>query len=78
MITVPCMHLQICTGILVAFIIGLPYASEDLYSVHILHSKVGWWRVMLATAVLPALCQVDRYAAAYSLCLWLAENSTAP
>ncbi len=63
-LTLWCMHAQICTGILAAFILGLPYASEDLFSVHILHSDIGWWRVMLATAVLPAFCQASSCVAA--------------
>ena len=61
--TVQYMYAQICFGILVAFMLGLPYASEELYSVRIFDSEVGWWRVMLAMAVLPALCQVCSCAA---------------
>ena len=70
--------LQICTGILVAFILGLPYASEDLFSIHILHSDIGWWRVMLASAVLPALCQASTCVAQYVVSLWLGGTSRAP
>ncbi len=54
------MSAQICFGILVAFMLGLPYASEEVFSVTILGSSIGWWRVMLAAAVLPALLQVTR------------------
>ena len=50
--------MQICFGILVAFMLGLPYASEELFSVAFLGKTLGWWRVMLAAAVVPALLQV--------------------
>ena len=55
------MPVQICLGILVAFMLGLPYASEEVFSVTVLGRSIGWWRVMLAAAVLPALLQVTTF-----------------
>jgi len=72
------MHVQICTGILAAFVLGLPYASEDLFSVHILRSDIGWWRVMLATAGLPALCQASLCVAVWFVYGWKGTFVTSP
>ena len=51
-------QLSVCTGSLVAFVIGLPYASKTAYALNIGGVEVAWWRAMQALGILPALLQV--------------------
>ncbi|KAK9863462.1 hypothetical protein WJX84_005596 [Apatococcus fuscideae] len=52
-----CNQLSVCTGSLVAFVIGLPYASKTAYALNIGGVEVAWWRAMQALGILPALLQ---------------------
>ena len=48
----------ICLGILVAYLIGLPYISDKPQALHIGSHDIAWWRIMLAFGMLPAAAQV--------------------
>lgn len=53
-------HVQvfICVGILVAYLVGLPYRDNIAQHAYIGSSDVAWWRVMLAFGLIPAALQV--------------------
>ena len=53
-------HVQvfICVGILVAYLVGLPYRDNTAQHAYIGGSDVAWWRVMLAFGLIPAALQV--------------------
>lgn len=51
------MQLFVCVGILVAFVIGLPYDGKEA-TVQLLGHDTAWWRVMFAVGVIPAAMQV--------------------
>lgn len=48
----------ICIGILVAYLLGLPYRNNTAQHAYIGGSDVAWWRVMLAFGLIPAALQV--------------------
>ena len=48
----------ICVGILVAYLVGLPYRNNMPQHAYIGGSDVAWWRVMLALGLIPAALQV--------------------
>ncbi|CAL5223439.1 g5955 [Coccomyxa viridis] len=47
----------ICVGILVAYLVGLPYRNNTPQHAYIGGSDVAWWRVMLALGLIPAALQ---------------------
>ncbi|KAL3148888.1 hypothetical protein ABBQ32_001758 [Trebouxia sp. C0010 RCD-2024] len=49
-------QLFVCVGILVAFVIGLPYDGKEA-TVQLLGYDTAWWRVMFAIGLLPATMQ---------------------
>lgn len=61
------LQLFVCVGILVAFVIGLPYDGKEA-TVQLLDHDTAWWRVMFAIGLLPAAMQVCVLAPA-STCL---------
>lgn len=48
----------ICVGILVAYLVGLPYISNQPAAINLGKAHIAWWRVMLAIGMLPAAAQV--------------------
>ena len=52
----------ICVGILVAYLVGLPYRNNTPQHAYIGGSDVAWWRVMLALGLIPAALQVLSFA----------------
>ena len=53
----------ICVGILVAYLVGLPYRNNTPQHAYIGGSDVAWWRVMLALGLIPAALQVLSFSA---------------
>ena len=53
-----CAQVFICVGILVAYLVGLPYRNNTPQHAYIGGSDVAWWRVMLALGLIPAALQV--------------------
>ena len=51
-------QLLVCIGSLVAFVIGLPYASKTDYRLGMGAIDIAWWRAMQAAGIIPALLQV--------------------
>ena len=51
------LQLFVCVGILLAFVIGLPYDGKEA-TVHLLGEETAWWRVMFALGLVPATMQV--------------------
>ena len=51
------MQLFVCVGILLAFVIGLPYDGQRAYT-DLLGHDLAWWRVMFGLGMVPALTQV--------------------
>ena len=47
----------ICAGILVAYIVGLPYDANQPFAVSLFGRCVAWWRVIFGLGVVPALLQ---------------------
>lgn len=58
----------ICVGILVAYLVGLPYMHNEPVSVGSGKAQVAWWRVMLAIGMIPAALQAKPCMALW--CLW--------
>ena len=52
------MQVFICVGILVAYLVGLPYRDNLPQHAYIGGSDVAWWRIMLAFGLIPAALQV--------------------
>ena len=52
------MQVFICVGILVAYLVGLPYRNNMPQHAYIGGSDVAWWRIMLALGLIPAALQV--------------------
>lgn len=48
----------ICVGILVAYLVGLPYMNNKAAELPLGSGGVAWWRVMLAIGIIPAASQV--------------------
>ena len=51
------LQLFVCVGILLAFVIGLPYDGKKA-TVNLLGEDTAWWRVMFALGLVPAIMQV--------------------
>lgn len=51
------MQVFICVGILVAYIVGLPYDSNQPFAVSLFGRCVAWWRVIFGLGIVPALLQ---------------------
>lgn len=51
------LQLFVCVGILLAFIIGLPYDGKEA-TVPLLGNDTAWWRVMFGLGLVPAIMQV--------------------
>lgn len=52
-----CDQVFVCVGILVAYIVGLPYDSDEPFAVTLFGRCVAWWRIIFGLGVLPALLQ---------------------
>ncbi len=52
-----CDQVFVCVGILVAYIAGLPYDSNEPFAVTLFGRCVAWWRIIFGLGVLPALLQ---------------------
>lgn len=48
----------ICVGILVAYLVGLPYSDNQAAVLPLGSGEVAWWRVMLAIGIIPAASQM--------------------
>ena len=48
----------ICVGILVAYLVGLPYQHNTPQAVTLGGSTVSWWRIMFIIGLIPAISQV--------------------
>lgn len=55
------MHMQafICVGILLAYLVGLPYQHNEPQHVVVGSEAVSWWRVMFLFGIAPAVLQVE-------------------
>lgn len=51
------LQLFVCVGILLAFLVGLPYDGREA-TVHLLGHDTAWWRVMFALGLVPGIMQV--------------------
>ena len=51
------MQVFICVGILVAYIVGLPYDANQSFAVSLFGRCVAWWRIIFGLGVVPALLQ---------------------
>lgn len=51
------LQLFVCVGILLAFVIGLPYDGKEA-TVHLLGNDTAWWRVMFGLGLVPSIMQV--------------------
>ncbi len=60
----------ICVGILVAYLVGLPYRNNTAQHAYIGGSDVAWWRVMLAFGLIPAALQVQPCAVMIAFAGW--------
>ncbi|BDA46904.1 Plastidic glucose transporter 4 [Coccomyxa sp. Obi] len=47
----------ICVGILVAYLVGLPYRHNEPQTVVVASHLVSWWRIMFLFGVVPAILQ---------------------
>ncbi|KAK9919103.1 hypothetical protein WJX75_009435 [Coccomyxa subellipsoidea] len=47
----------ICVGILVAYLVGLPYQHNEPQTVAVASHLVSWWRVMFLFGIVPAVLQ---------------------
>ncbi|KAK9819874.1 hypothetical protein WJX72_003513 [[Myrmecia] bisecta] len=61
----------ICVGILLAYVVGLPYSGKQPYDLHIGQSAVAWWRVMFGLALIPAFVQLLALAVCPESPIWL-------
>ena len=52
-----CVQVFICMGILVAYIVGLPYDANQPFAVSLFGRCVAWWRIIFGLGVVPALLQ---------------------
>jgi hypothetical protein len=52
------MQAFICVGILVAYLVGLPYQHNTPQSIPLAGADVSWWRLMFLFGVVPAIMQV--------------------
>ena len=52
-----CMQVFICVGILVAYIVGLPYDANQPFAVSLFGRCVAWWRIIFGLGIVPALLQ---------------------
>ena len=62
------MQVFICVGILVAYLVGLPYRHNTPQHAYIGGSDVAWWRVMLALGLIPAALQVLHFTFPCGIC----------
>lgn len=51
------MQLSLCIGILVAYLLGIPY-EHDISTIELGSWEVSWWRVVLFLGILGSLTQV--------------------
>lgn len=49
----------ICLGILIAYVLGLPYAGNKEVHIRVAGHRIEWWRIMVAAAAVPAAVQVS-------------------
>ena len=52
------MQAFICVGILVAYLVGLPYQHNTPQAIALGGRSVSWWRVMFLFGIIPAVLQV--------------------
>ncbi len=49
-------------GILVAYLVGLPYQHNEPQTATVGSHTVAWWRIMFLFGLIPAVLQVRPYA----------------
>lgn len=52
----------ICIGILVAYLVGLPYINNQPAALDLGSAHIPWWRAMLAIGIIPAASQASNSA----------------
>lgn len=53
------MQAFICVGILLAYLVGLPYQHNEPQQIVIGSEAVSWWRIMFLFGIAPAVLQVS-------------------
>ena len=65
-----CAQAFICVGILVSYLLGLPYQHNMPQAVTLAGAHVSWWRPMFLFGVLPAIAQVPGCSTPQTAACW--------